>query len=103
MNKEITLNIDESSIANMKSQKRMLLMLSESKLIPDSVKKELDGILCYFDEIQDKCVKEGFDENAVFDLSSNHPEGEKEYSIEFKHGVEKLDRKIAENYKEKFY
>ena len=82
-------------------QKRLLLVLNASKLIPQDQIEDLQGILSLFDHIQDVAVDNlGFDKNKVFDLGPDEdtqPEEFKKWQDKFNAEVKKLDRKIIFN------
>lgn len=103
MKKVITIEVNDEYLANLKIQKRLLLVLQGSSLIPQSVKDEIDGILGCFDEIQDKAVIEGFNKNEVFDFSRNHPQGEEGHTSEYIKEVNSLDVEIVGLYKRFYY
>ncbi len=98
MKKTILIEIDEEFLENMKKQKRAILVLQSSVLIPNEATEELEGTLNFFDHIQDKAVDElGFDKNKVLDLGPDEdeqPEEFKAWQNEFYKSVRKLDDSI---------
>lgn len=103
----ITIEVNPEFFENMKKQKRAILVLQGSKLIPESVKLELDGTLSFFDHIQDTAIDElGYDKNQVLDLSPDedeNPEGYKAHTAAYETEVKNLDSQIVETYKQKYY
>lgn len=105
----VPLKVDNEFFKNMKKQKRLLLVLNASKLIPQDQIEDLQGILSLFDHIQDVAVDKKrlrFDKNKVFDLGPDEdtqPEEFKKWQDKFNAEVKKLDNKIIENFKQKFY
>lgn len=103
----ITIEVNPEFFENMKKQKRAILVLMDSKLIPESALSELEGTLNFFDHIQDKAIDElGYDKNQVLDLSPDedeNPEGYKAHTAAFEAEVKNLDSQIAETYKQKYY
>lgn len=95
MKKVITIEVNDEYLANLKIQKRLLLVLQGSCLIPQSVKDEIDGLLGCLDEIQDKAIEEGFNKHEVFDLFDDHPKGEEGHTNEYIKEVNSLDVKIV--------
>ncbi|HMW11036.1 MAG TPA: hypothetical protein PJ987_11400 [Bacteroidia bacterium] len=103
--KTITIEVNAEFFKNMKKQKRAILVLMGSKLIPQAALNELQGTLNFFDHIQDIAVDElGFDENKVFTLPPNDNENSpeyKEYQKKYDDAVKRLDSKIIKNTQKK--
>ena len=103
---KIVLDINDEFIADMRKQKRVILILLASKLIPQESINELEGTLNLFDHIQDTAIDElGFDKNAVLDSppdEDENPEGYKAHTAAFENEVKRLDDNIITTYQEKF-
>lgn len=103
----ITIEVNNEFLENMKKQKRIILVLQESKLIPKDQIAELEGTLNFFDHIQDKAIDElGYDKNDVLDLppdEDENPQGYKAHTNAFESKVTDLDAAIIHNYKQKYY
>lgn len=99
MKRIITIEVNDEYLADLKRQKRLLLVLQGSSLIPQSVKDEIDGMLGCYDEIQDKAVIERFNKNEVFDFSRNHPQGEIGHNRDYNKEVADLESEIITLYK----
>ena len=94
MERNITITVNDEYLFNLKRHKRLILQLVETGLMPMTFEEEHEGILGMMDEIQEKAVEQGFDENEVFDLSDNHPEGEKGHTKDFESETTKLKTEI---------
>lgn len=96
--KTINIEVNAEFFKNMKKQKRAILVLMGSKLIPQAALDELQGTLNFFDHIQDIAVdKLGFDKNKVFTLAPNDDENSPEfkaYQKQYDDAVKRLDSKI---------
>lgn len=105
--KTITIEVNAEFFKNMKKQKRAILVLMGSKLIPQAALDELQGTLNFFDHIQDIAVDElGFDKNKVFTLAPNDDENSPEYKAyqkKYDDAVKRLDERIVNTYKQKYY
>ena len=99
MKKTITIEVSDEYLANLKRQKRLLLVLQGCLLIPEPVKNEIDGLLGCLDEIQDKAIEEGFNKHEVLDLPEDHPKGEKGHNLDYDKEVADLENKIITLYK----
>lgn len=103
----ITLEVDEEFFENLKKQKRAILVLSGSDLIPQSTKDELEGTLNFFDYLQDAAIDElGMDKNTILDLSpdeENKPEEYKLHNEKFEEEVKLLNSQIIDTYKINYY
>lgn len=94
MERNITITVNDEYLSNLKRHKRLILQLVATGLMPLAFEKEHEGILGMMDEIQDKAVEQGFDENKVFDLSDNHPKGEEGHNKDFESETNKLKTEI---------
>lgn len=105
--KTINIEVNAEFFKNMKKQKRAILVLMGSKLIPQEALDELQGTLNFFDHIQDIAVnKLGFDKKKVFTLAPNDDENSPEYKAyqkKYDDAVKRLDEQIANAYKQKYY
>ncbi len=111
-NKRIVLEIPvfdiEDFCKSMKEQKRTILLLSQTGLLPKEVDKTFEGILNLFDHLQDKLVDEhNVEESMVFDrpfygdsLTGDEEEIlEKEHAQLFEIEADHITRDITENVK----
>ena len=94
MDRNITITVNDEYLFNLKRHKRLILQLVETGLMPLAFEKEHEGILGMMDEIQEKAVEQGFDENEVFDFPDNHPKGEKGHTKDFENETTKLKTEI---------
>ena len=94
MERTIEINVNDEYLKNLKRQKRMILLLVATGLMPEEFEIESEGILGMMDEIQDKAVDEGFHEDEVFDLTRNHPEEEEGHTREFNAETEAFKKEI---------
>ena len=98
---KIVLDINGEFVANMRKQKRIILVLLASKLIPQKFLEELEGTLNLFDHLQDTAIDElGFDKTAVLDSppdEDENPEGYKAHTAAFENEVKDLDNEIIQN------
>jgi hypothetical protein len=94
MERNITITVNDKYLFNLKRQKRLILQLVETGLMPLVFEEEHEGILGMMDEIQEKAVEQGFDENEVFDFPDNHPKGEKGHAKDFDSETTKLKTEI---------
>lgn len=101
--KTITIEVDSEFFKYMKKQKRTILVLQASTLIPQDQIAELEGTLNFMDHIQDKAIDElGFDKHKILDLppdEDENPEGYKTHTQKFLKEVEKLNKTIRKNCK----
>lgn len=108
---KITIEVSDEFYAEMKKQKRTILVLLASKLIPKEKVEELEGTLNFFDHIQDKGIKKRtnkliFDKNQILDLppdKDEDPEGYKAHTDAFNKEVKDLDDEIVSKYKQTRY
>jgi len=109
---KITIEVSDEFYAEMKKQRRTILVLLASKLIPKEKVEELEGTLNFFDHIQDKGIEKKrtnkliFDKNQILDLPPDEdedPEGYNAHTEAFIKEVKDLDETIINNFKQKFY
>lgn len=98
MKRIITIEVSDEYLANLKRQKRLLLVLQGCLLIPEPVKDEIYGILGCLDEIQDKAIEAGFNKHEVLDLPEDHPKGEKGHNRDYNKEVADLESEIINLY-----
>lgn len=102
--KTITIEVSDEFFEHMKKQKRAILVLQASKLIPEEAVEELEGTLNFFDHIQDTAIDElGFDKHQILDLGPDEetqPEEFKAWQDAFNQDVKNLDDKIVEAYEQ---
>jgi hypothetical protein len=73
MTKKLVIEVNEEFFKNLKKQKAQIIEILSSDSISSEKTSELEGVLNFFDYIQDQAVDElGFEKKLVFNLESEN-------------------------------
>lgn len=73
MTKKLVIEVNEEFFENLKKQKAQIIEILSSNSISIEKTSELEGVLNFFDYIQDQAVDElGFEKKLVFNLESEN-------------------------------